>query len=1033
MNEDIERIRQSVNWGGRVKRLNLLVAVALMLSLIMPLAAPVAAPGARATARVQPLLLQLAAQQPDQMVSVIVQKAVKDDRVEQAVDVLGGNITKDLHIINAFAAEMKAKDVAQLAKIDGVKWVSLDGHVTSAGQISHTVRDEFAAVSYSNNNGTQNWASSWTETGDDGTAGSGSVKVASAQLQFANTNRRLQRTANLSSAVAATLSFQYRRSGLDDANDYVALQISANGGATWTELARYAGPGTNSTWQTASFNILGYVVANTTVRFATSSSLGSSDLLYVDNVQIAYTVDDGVPAGPNARDEFTANTFAGNNGTLAWKSPWVEDDPGYPGQDPASGYVQVTGGKLHLGNTNTNDTHPSAARSVDIHWATSATLSFDFSTSSGVNLGDQVAVEVSPDGGGTYYVVDLVRDIIGATAGHRNIDITRYATSQTTIRFRVGWFYFSPNYIDIDNVQVTYTPGTGQPVTTNTQTAADDFEHFPFVYDNDAGTRDWLMPWQEISEADGPNTGSVYQSYFEGNTRLVLWTDRLNNQPWQPVRGVWRTANLSGATAARLSFIYKRVTMEATDYVAVEASNNGGAAWTEVGRVTASGDANNGGQDPGWLVATYDLSPFVSANTAIRLISNFANHDYYDSLYVDEIEITFTLPNGPTPPNTFESSLNVQPAWNAGLDGRGVTVAVIDSGIALNHDFSSISGDPLADRIVQRAVFNQSAFTKNDAYGHGTHVAGIIAGNGSQSGSVYKGIAPGANLISLRVSDNQGMSTESDVVSALQWVLNNKTAYNIRVVNLSLNATTEQSYHTSPLCAAAEILWFNQIVVIASAGNTGAGGSTNAAKAAPANDPFIITVGAVDERGTAGLSDDIVAPFSASATTLDGHLKPDIVAPGKNIIGALSASSWWRTDYADRVVNGNYFRISGTSTAAPMVTGAVALLLQDEPNLTPDQVKYRLTATANKSWPGYNATTAGAGYLDINAAVNGTTTQSANTGLPASQLLWTGPTPVNWGSVQWGSVQWGSVQWGSVQWGSVQWGSVQWGSDYWGP
>ena len=119
--------------------------------------------------------------------------------------------------------------------------------------------------------------------------------------------------------------------------------------------------------------------------------------------------------------------------------------------------------------------------------------------------------------------------------------------------------------------------------------------------------------------------------------------------------------------------------------------------------------------------------------------------------------------------------------------------------------------------------------------------------------------------------------------------------------------------------------------------------------------------------------------------------------------------------------------------SAPIVSGAAALLLEDEPNLTPDQVKYRLKATANKTWAGYNATTAGAGYLDIYAAVNGTTTQSANTGLTASQLLWTGTNPVQWGSVQWGSVQWGSVQWGSVQWGSVQWGSVQWGSDYWGP
>ena len=109
--------------------------------------------------------------------------------------------------------------------------------------------------------------------------------------------------------------------------------------------------------------------------------------------------------------------------------------------------------------------------------------------------------------------------------------------------------------------------------------------------------------------------------------------------------------------------------------------------------------------------------------------------------------------------------------------------------------------------------------------------------------------------------------------------------------------------------------------------------------------------------------------------------------------------------------------------SAPMVTGAVALLLQEEPNLNPDQVKYRLMTTANKAWPGYNPATAGAGYLDVHTAIKDKTTQTANTGLTASQLLWTGSDPVNWGS----------VQWGSVQWGSVQWGSVQWGSDYWGP
>jgi serine protease AprX len=229
------------------------------------------------------------------------------------------------------------------------------------------------------------------------------------------------------------------------------------------------------------------------------------------------------------------------------------------------------------------------------------------------------------------------------------------------------------------------------------------------------------------------------------------------------------------------------------------------------------------------------------------------------------------------------------------------------------------------------------------------------------------------------------------------------------------------------LDAAVEILWFNGIVVVASAGNKG-----NAAIYPPANDPFVITVGAVDDKGTATITDDVVASFSAYGNSEDGAVKPDLVAPGVNIIARLvNQNMGLALAHPANKVGTQYFQMSGTSMAAPMVSGAVALLLQDEPGLTPDQVKYRLMATANKSWAGYKNSKAGAGYLDVYAAVTGTTNASDNTSLLPSKLLSTGSQPITWGSVGWNSVGWNSVGWNSVGWNSVGWNSVGWNSDYW--
>jgi serine protease AprX len=374
--------------------------------------------------------------------------------------------------------------------------------------------------------------------------------------------------------------------------------------------------------------------------------------------------------------------------------------------------------------------------------------------------------------------------------------------------------------------------------------------------------------------------------------------------------------------------------------------------------------------------------------------------------------------------NVFNRVVRATDVWNESPNyykGAGVTIAVVDSG--------SFKTNAIGSRFIGEVNFNSTAHNANDQYGHGTFVVGVVGDDGSYSGNKYMGIAPMVNILGVRVSDDAGMSTESDVVNALQWINDNKAAYNIRVVNLSLNSSVMQSYNTAPLDAAVEILWFNSLVVAVSAGNNG-----SASLYPPANDPFVITVGATDDKTTVSLTDDVVASFSAYGTDESGGVKPDLVASGKNIIAYLPDTNQLSisVDHPTNRVDSNYFRMSGTSMAAPIVSGAAAILLETNSSLTPDQVKYRLKATANKNWPGYNATQSGAGYLDIYAAVHSTTTQNANTGIQASQLLWTGSSPITWNSVNWNSVNWNSVNWNSVNWNSVNWNSVNWNSDYWG-
>ncbi|MBZ5600308.1 MAG: S8 family peptidase [Acidobacteriia bacterium] len=431
-----------------------------------------------------------------------------------------------------------------------------------------------------------------------------------------------------------------------------------------------------------------------------------------------------------------------------------------------------------------------------------------------------------------------------------------------------------------------------------------------------------------------------------------------------------------------------------------------------------------------------------------------------------------------------EATVGADVAQRTGLDGSGITVAVIDSGITDSPDLRDLSTGQ--SRILYSESFVPGTDTA-DHYGHGTHVAGIIAGNGQQSGgrnnpSAIYGVAPRARLVNLKVLDSNGSGQDSYVIAALQRAIALKNTYNIRVVNLSLGRPVFESYTLDPLCQAVESAWKAGLVVVVAAGNQGRNNKYHTHGygmiSAPGNDPDVITVGAMNTMGTPTKGDDLIASYSSRGpTVLDHVVKPDLVAPGNRIASLLVPGSTldvkFKTDEVSPTTYGAastaaraYFKLSGTSMATPVVSGAAALLLHQDSTLTPDVVKARLMKTADKVFPQhsqilvdgvltdyqYDLFTVGAGYLDIpNALANDDTVQGTALSPVAvldsdgNVFIMADPSAIWDTSVIWGnSLIWGntlltgtSVIWGnSVVWGndtlagySVIWGnSVIWGS-----
>jgi serine protease AprX len=419
--------------------------------------------------------------------------------------------------------------------------------------------------------------------------------------------------------------------------------------------------------------------------------------------------------------------------------------------------------------------------------------------------------------------------------------------------------------------------------------------------------------------------------------------------------------------------------------------------------------------------------------------------------------------------NWIERNYGVKDTWGKvapdgqKVTGAGVTVAVIDTGVApvpgLNAPGKVIDGPDLS-------FDSQNPLTRYlDGYGHGTHMAGIIAGR-DDGVPVDKfadpknmvGIAPNATILNMKVATADGSVDVSQVIAAVNWVVQHRQDHgmNVRVINLSYGTHSTQGYEVDPLAKAVEDAWRAGIVVVAAAGNDGG----SAPLTMPAADPYVISVGAVDNRGTDSFKDDSVAPFSAGGSTAVG---PDLLAPGKSVVSLRVPGSDADVEHPEGLVpgdaRGRFFRGSGTSQAAAVVSGAAALLIQARPALTPDQVKRILTSSADKletdDSPGV-----GAGVIDVKAALStpvpgaaaiqrwplstGTGSLQAARGDamvvdPDSGVSLTGEmdalgTP--WDAVAWAAAStngtaWNGGEWNGRPWTGVGWTGRSWSGDSW--
>ena len=397
-----------------------------------------------------------------------------------------------------------------------------------------------------------------------------------------------------------------------------------------------------------------------------------------------------------------------------------------------------------------------------------------------------------------------------------------------------------------------------------------------------------------------------------------------------------------------------------------------------------------------------------------------------------------TDPTGPhAPSDAFLPETGATQLASAADTGQGVSVAVLDTGIDNLPDFSG--------RLVGGVDLTGANNPYQDSYGHGTFVAGLIAGNGASSNGQYSGEAPGASLVSIKVAGAGGTTHLDTLISGLQWAVDHQSRYGIKVLNISLGIRPTESTVINPLDQAVEAVWNSGIAVVTSAGNSG---PFNGTILSPGDDPLVITAGALDDMATPSAADDEMTDFSSvGPTSPDGWVKPDLVTSGRSVVSLAAPGSTVYNNYPSARIGSANFVGSGTSFSAAITSGAAALVLADDPGLTPNQIKARLLGNASRG-PVGNPFVDGHGALNAYAAA---TSGPMNFSQSAANLIATSvgatvslsPTgPVDtWNTSLWSGMSWNQPPsagggwngwaWNGGDWNAWAWTAKEWNEDAW--